>query len=186
MVTWKLCIKKITQTISRKSVSCDIVVRKLCKYIFFWVYQRKNFFVSILQIFADIFCSKKKYKHFPAHFVRSQPQIIHLTPGATRTLVFYFISWKKGSNIIFNSSEFYLWLKGHSTHTSFQKIRGICLMKLTIKKFQNLPFFLNTKSQLGFLVFHFKQIWIFNRFGFSCSKNMANFEAFLKRTFHQA
>ena len=85
---------------------------------------------------------KRKYKHSPAHFVRSQPEIIHLTPGATRTLVFYFISWKKGSNIIFNSSEFYLWLKGHSTHNSFQKTRGICLMKLTIKKFQNLPFFL--------------------------------------------
>ena len=121
--------------------------------------------MSIFQIFADIFCSKKKYKHSPAHFVRSQPEIIHLTPGATRTLVFISFHGKKGQISSSTVLNFIFGLKDTQyTHLS-SEIRGICLMKLTIKKFQKFPFFWNTKTQLGFFVFHFKQIW---NFFFNC------------------
>ena len=64
-------------------------------------------------------------------------------------------------------------------------------MKLSSEMIHNLPYFWNKKTQIGFFVFNFEQLWIFNSgqstvkkiqklFGFSHSKNMANFEAFCK------
>ena len=98
----------------------------------------------------------KKYKHSPAHFVRSQPEIIHLTPGATRTLVFISFHGKKGQISSSTVLNFIFGLKDTQyTHLS-SEIRGICLMKLTLKKFQKFPFFLEYKNPTRFFRFSFQ------------------------------
>ena len=83
------------------------------------------------------------------------------------------------------------------------EIRGLCLMKLSSETLQNLPYLWNVNSQIIFFIFHFEQLFICNNgcpglcfincykskvaqndkqknlIGFTYSKIMANFEAFL-------
>ena len=163
MVTWKLCIKKIsiTQTISRKSVSCDIVVRKLCKYVYTFEFINARIFSCQFFKYLQISSALKKYKHSPAHFVRSQPEIIHLTPGATRTLVFISFHGKKGQISSSTVLNFIFGLKD-TVHTPLFRNKRYMLDEIDYKKVSKVSiFFWNTKTQLGFFVFHFKQIWNF-------------------------
>ena len=111
--------------------------------------------MSILQIFADIFCSKKKYKHSPAHFVRSQPEIIHLTPGATRTLVFISFHGKKGQISSSTVLNFIFGLKD-TVHTPLFRNKRYMLDEIDYKKVSKVSIFLEYKNPTRFFRFSFQ------------------------------
>ena len=130
-------------------------MRKLCKYVYTFEFINARIFSCQFFKYLQISSALKKYKHSPAHFVRSQPEIIHLTPGATRTLVFISFHGKKGQISSSTVLNFIFGLKD-TVHTPLFRNKRYMLDEIDYKKVSKVSIFLEYKNPTRFFRFSFQ------------------------------
>ena len=106
--------------------------------------------IIIRELRNGTFFLKKPPADGPGHVMKIclTPYFMIMTPAIVQKIITYaWLCMYKRANF---AIKHWLMMLGHSS-----EIRGLCLMKLSSKTLQNLPYFWNKKTQIVFFVFHF-------------------------------